>query len=82
MMRLESKPFPKYLPEKNFLENCLEASSPQSQTLLALSARSQKQKRLNFLSESELKAKLEVRKLSRSTERSEVELQTILAKAS
>ena len=31
MTRLESKHCPKYLPERNFLANCLEASSPQSQ---------------------------------------------------
>ena len=53
-----------YLPEKNFLENCLEASSPQSQTLLASSARSQKQKKHKFLSEGKLKAQPEVRNLA------------------
>ena len=47
-----------------FLENCLEASSPQSPTLLASSARSQKQKKHKFLSEGKLKAQPEVRNLA------------------
>ena len=62
--QLELKHCPKYLPERNFLENCLEASSPQSPTLLASSARSQKQKKHKFLSEGKLKAQPEVRNLA------------------
>ena len=38
----------RFLPEKFFSEDCLEACSPQSQTLLALSNRSQSPKRHNF----------------------------------
>ena len=34
MIRQELQLFPRFLPEKNFLENCLEASSLLSQTLL------------------------------------------------
>ena len=42
----------------------IKASSPQSQTLLASSARSQKQKKHKFLSEGKLKAQPEVRNLA------------------
>ena len=51
MIRLVSKHFPKYLPERNCLENCWEASSPPSQTLPALSARSRSPKRRKSVSD-------------------------------
>ncbi len=49
MTRLESKHCPKYLPERNFLENCLEASSPQSQTSLASSPDRRSKRSISFL---------------------------------
>ena len=54
-VRLESRLCPRFRPEKNFLENFLEASSLRSQTSLALSIRSQSRVVLQTASQQLLK---------------------------